>query len=222
MIMSGQLFVFSAPSGTGKSTIIEALRGRVRSTSYSVSHTTRPPRGEEKDGVDYFFVDEAEFKDMISRGEMVEWALVYGCYYGTSAAKLRSWTASGMDVLLDVDTEGAFNIKRIFHDSVLIFILPPSLDELERRLVERATDAPGTIRSRMAEARSILSKCMQYDYLVVNDNLEEAVSSAEAIIKACRCRPSRLARSIEDRFRLGIQDGSGDACEGGGGIDADG
>jgi guanylate kinase len=220
--MNGQLFVFSAPSGAGKSTIIKALRGRVGSTSYSVSHTTRAPRGDEKDGVDYFFVDEAEFKDMISRGEMVEWALVYGCYYGTSAAKLRSWTASGLDVLLDVDTEGAFNIKRLFNESILIFILPPSLEELERRLVERGTDPPKVIQSRMVEARSIISKCLRYDYLVVNDDLAEAINSAEAIITACRCRTARAARSIEERFRIGIFGASADIGGPRGGAGADG
>ncbi len=220
--MNGQLFVFSAPSGTGKSTIIKALRGRISSTSYSVSYTTRPPRGDEKDGVDYFFVDEAEFKDMISRGEMVEWALVYGCYYGTSAAKLRSWTASGLDVLLDVDTEGAFNIKTVFPESVLIFILPPSFEELERRLVERGTDDPKVVRSRMAEARSIIYKCIRYDYLVVNDDLAEAINSAEAIINACRCRTARALRPIEERFRIGIFGGSADIVGARGGTGADG
>lgn len=208
MIMNGQLFVFSAPSGTGKSTIIESLREYTLSTMYSVSHTTRPPRGDEKDGVDYFFVDEAEFKDMISRGEMVEWALVYGRYYGTSAASLRSWISSGLDVLLDVDTEGALNIKRVFDDSVLIFILPPSIEELERRLVKRGTDMPEVIQSRMAQALRIISECVHYDYVIVNDDLTEAVKQAEAIIKACRCRTPRVVRWMEERFRIGAAGGA--------------
>jgi guanylate kinase len=220
--MNGQLFVFSAPSGTGKSTIIKALRGRISSTSYSISHTTRAPRGDEKNGVDYFFVDEDVFKEMISRGEMVEWALVYGCYYGTSAAKLRSWTTSGLDVLLDVDTEGALNIKSVFPDSVLTFILPPSLDELERRLVKRGTDGPNVIRRRMAEARGIISKSVHYDYLVVNDDLEEAIHGAETIINACRLRTPRAVHWIEERFRVDIPGGS-DATGGArGGVSTDG
>ena len=201
-MMAGQLFVFSAPSGAGKSTIIQALRVRLGSVAYSVSHTTRPPRGDEKEGVDYHFVDKADFEEMISRGEMAEWACVYGRYYGTSALKLRSWTAGGTDVLLDVDPVGAFNIRKVFDDSVLIFILPPSLEELERRLVGRGTDAPEVIRGRMAEASRFISECVHFDYLVVNDDLTDAVECTEAIVNACRCRTPRVAPLLEDRFRL--------------------
>jgi guanylate kinase len=200
--MSGQLFVFSAPSGTGKSTIIKALREKIPATAYSVSHTTRPPRSGEKDGVDYFFVREPEFKDMISRGQMVEWAAVYGFYYGTSSTALRSRTASGLDVLLDVDTVGARNIKKVFNDSVLVFILPPSLEELERRLIERGTDSAEVIGNRMTQALSIISECVHYDYIIVNEYLDEAVNRAESIIHASRCRTLRAIGSVEERFRL--------------------
>jgi guanylate kinase len=220
--MNGQLFVFSAPSGTGKSTIIQALRESTTSTVYSISHTTRPPRGEEEDGVDYFFVDEAEFKDMISRGEMVEWASVYGRLYGTSAARLRSWTASGLDVLLDVDTEGARNIRKAFNDSILIFILPPSLGELERRLVERGTDPPQVIRNRMAEALRIISECVYYDYLIVNDDLRTAVNRAGSIIDACRCRMPRVLPAVQERFRPAIAGAALDSGGATGGADGDG
>jgi guanylate kinase len=204
--MTGQLFVFSAPSGAGKSTIIQALMGRLASVLYSVSHTTRPPRGDEKEGVDYHFVDDAAFEDMISRGELVEWASVYGSYYGTSAAKLRSLTGEGFDVLLDVDTVGACNIRRMFGGSVLIFIVPPSLDELERRLVRRGTDSQEVIRGRMAKALRMISQCVHYDYVIVNDDLTAATNRAEAIIDACRCRTPRVVSFLRQRFGLAFSD----------------
>lgn len=219
--MTGQLFVFSAPSGAGKTSIINVLMERMESLAYSISHTTRPPRGGEKEGIDYYFVGDSQFVDMISSGELVEWASVYGCRYGTSAVKLRDLTAAGTDVVLDVDNVGAFNIKRMFHDSVLIFILPPSLEELERRLTARKTDTPGVIRGRMEKAARVIAQCPRYDYLIVNDDLEEAVDRAESIIKACRSKASRVAPLLGNRFDLDFSGATldGRGPDGGGGRD---
>ena len=200
--MSGKLFVISAPSGTGKSTILMAVRQRLPGLGYSISHTTRKPRGNERNGIDYHFVDDRTFTKMIDQGDLVEWAKVYDNFYGTSSSGLQNLTASGLDVLMDVDIQGGRNIKKRFPDSVLIFLLPPSLEELERRLRKRGTDDEPVIESRMEMAVDDIKNCVWYDYIIVNDKLETAIDEAQSIIVSERCLTERQLPDVKRLFDL--------------------
>jgi guanylate kinase len=191
--MSGQLFVISAPSGAGKSTIVKALRERTEGMGYSISHTSRKPRTTEKEGIDYHFVEKEAFISLIDAGAFAEWAEVYDDLYGTSFSVLEEQTGAGLDVLLDLDTQGARNIKNHFENSVLIYVLPPSYRILERRLRARGTDDENTIKKRINRASHEIKECGWYDYIVINDDLEKAVGEAQAIILAERCRTPRRA-----------------------------
>jgi guanylate kinase len=200
--MQGQIYVFSGPSGVGKSTVIRAVRAKIGGLEYSVSHTSRSPRGLEQNGVDYYFVEREAFRIMIDQGEFAEWAKVYDDYYGTSFSSLEGPIGKGVDVIMDVDVQGAKNIKRIFKETVLIFVLPPSLQLLEKRLRERGTDDREALRKRMEKASQEIVNCTWYDYLVFNDLLEEAVQEASSIVIAERCkRPRRIAKA-EELFEL--------------------
>ena len=194
--MQGQIFVISAPSGAGKSTIVSALRKRVEGLGYSISHTSRRPRSTEKDGVDYHFVDRETFGRMIDEGAFVEWAKVYSDLYGTSFSSLNDQIALGLDVLLDVDFQGAEKIKNHFEDSVLIYLLPPSLEVLEKRLRGRGTDDQSVIGARMEQAENDIKNCVWYDYLIINDHLEKAIEEAQAIIISQRCRTARRLKGV--------------------------
>jgi guanylate kinase len=198
--MSGRLFVISAPSGAGKSTIIKALKERIEGLGYSISHTSRKPRGNENDGIDYHFLKKETFRSMIDAGAFVEWAQVYDDLYGTSFSSLDEQTASGLDVLLDLDTQGAKNIKKHFKNSVLIYVLPPSLDILEKRLMARGTDDETVIKSRMKKTSSEIKQCVWYDYIIVNDDLEKAIKEAQAIILSVRCRTDQQAPIVKKMF----------------------
>ena len=198
--MSGNLFVISAPSGAGKSTIIKALKERIEGLGYSISHTSRKPRGKENDGIDYHFLKKETFRSMIDAGEFVEWAQVYDDLYGTSFSSLDEQTASGLDVLLDLDSQGAKNVKKHFKNSVLIYVLPPSLDILEKRLMARGTDAETVIKSRMEKTSSEIKQCVWYDYIIVNDDLEKAIKEAQAIIMSVRCRIDQQAPIVKEMF----------------------
>ncbi len=198
--MSGQLFIISAPSGAGKSTILTAVKKRVSGLGYSISHTTRKPRGDERNGVDYHFVDDRTFTKMINEGAFVEWAKVYDNFYGTSSSNLQDQTSSGLDVLMDVDIQGGQNIKDRFPDSVLIFLLPPSLEELERRLRERGTDNEPVIRARMESAADDIKNCTWYDYIIVNDKLEKAIDETQSIIMSKRCVTDRQLPEVKKLF----------------------
>jgi guanylate kinase len=198
--MSGNLFVISAPSGAGKSTIIKALKERIEGLGYSISHTSRKPRGNEKDGIEYHFLKKETFRSMIDAGAFVEWAQVYDDLYGTSFSSLDEQTASGLDVLLDLDTQGAKNIKKHFKNSVLIYVLPPSLDVLEKRLMARGTDAETVINSRMKKTSSEIKQCVWYDYIIVNDDLEKAIKEAQAIILSVRCRTDQQIPIVKEMF----------------------
>ena len=166
--MSGQLFVISGPSGAGKSTIVNALRERIEDLGYSISHTSRNPRGTEKDGIEYHFVSRKTFREMIDKGAFVEWARVYHDYYGTSVSGLKEQVAAGLDILLDLDTQGAKNIKKHFENSVLIYMLPPSLGILEKRLKQRGTDDERVVSSRMEKASDEIKNCVWHDYIIIN------------------------------------------------------
>jgi len=186
--MTGQFFVFSAPSGTGKSTIAEALMERFDRLAYSISHTSRLPRGNEQDGIDYHFVTERNFREMIERNAFLEWAEVHGHLYGTALDTIKAQMSAGSDILMDVDVQGGRNVKKQFPDSTLIFLLPPSLEILKQRLTARGTDDPEVIEKRMAQASEEIRQCSWYDYIVINDDLEKAVFEAQSIIVSARCR----------------------------------
>jgi len=189
--VGGRIFVLSGPSGVGKSTIIREVRNRLEDLAFSISHTTRGPRDNERDGVEYYFVDVPTFRGMIDGGEFAEWAEVYGDFYGTSRAQIRQTTGRGRDVITDLDVQGALSLKRSVDESVLIFVLPPSLEALETRLRERGKDDPETIAKRIRKAEKEMESCPGYDFLVFNDRLETAVEEVAAIIRADRCRTAR-------------------------------
>jgi guanylate kinase len=200
MIMAGQIFVFSAPSGTGKSTIAEALMERVEGLAYSISHTSRSPRGSEQDGVDYHFVSRSTFREMIDKNAFLEWAEVHGHLYGTAFDAIKAQMAAGSDVLMDVDVQGGRNVKNQFPDSILIFLLPPSLEILEKRLIARGTDDRMVIRKRMAQAAEEIKSCSWYDFIVINDDLEKAIHEAQSIIVSERCRWVRRMDWVSAHF----------------------
>ena len=195
--MPGQLYVISGPSGVGKSTIIELLRKRVTDLGYSISHTSRKPRNKEVNGVDYHFVDRETFNRMIKEGALVEWAEVDHDLYGTSFSSLLDQTERGLDVVMDLDSQGAKNIKEHFENSILIYVLPPSLEVLEKRLRDRATDDEEVIDIRIEKAFRQLKECAWYDYIVINDALHKAVGEVESIIISERCRRSNRLSIVE-------------------------
>jgi guanylate kinase len=200
--MSGQIFVITGPSGVGKSTIISRLRKEIPGVGYSVSHTSRKPRKNEADGVNYHFVDRATFEKMIGEKAFVEWAKVYEDLYGTSFSSLRSQTDQDLDVLMDLDSQGAKNIKKSFQDSVLIYILPPSLQELEKRLRGRASDEEAEIEARLEKARKEIENCVDYDHIIFNENLDKTLEEVASIILSERSRRSRRLPLVEKNFKI--------------------
>jgi guanylate kinase len=198
--MTGQFFVFSAPSGTGKSTIAEALMERFDRLAYSISHTSRPPRGTEQDGIDYHFVTESTFREMIERNAFLEWAEVHGHLYGTAFDAVKAQMSAGSDILMDVDVQGGRNVKKQFPESTLIFLLPPSLEILKQRLTARGTDDPEVIEKRMAQASEEIRHCSWYDYIIINDDLEKAVFEAQSIIISARCRRACRMAWVNSHF----------------------
>ena len=184
--MQGNIFVISAASGTGKTTLIARLLQHHSDIRVSVSHTTRAPRRGEENGKHYHFVSVPEFERMIEEGQFVEYAKVYGNYYGTSTQSLESLTRQGTDVILEIDTQGAEQIRRQLPQAYSIFIAPPSLGTLEQRLRQRAADAPQVIAVRLAEARNEIEQARLFDYLVINDDLTAAEAALLHIIKSQR------------------------------------
>ncbi len=183
MTPKGTIFVLSAPSGAGKSTVSRLVRRRLPHLAYSVSLTTRSPRPGETPGVDYHFVSREDFLERVKAGEMAEYAEIYGNLYGTSAQVLADTLERGEDLLLEIDVEGAAQLRRRFPQGVFIFLEPPSLQELERRLRSRGTEREEVIQRRLARAREELAQARLYDYRVVNDDLEQAVEQVLAIIR---------------------------------------
>ena len=188
----GKLFIVSAPSGTGKTTLLKRLMARLPGLSFSVSHTTRPPRPSEKNGVDYHFVSKKEFLTMIDQGLFLEHAEVHGNLYGTSRMAIEQQRIAGVDVILDIDVQGASILRRIGRiEATHIFISPPSITELEMRLRGRGTEGEEMIAIRLANARIELQAVKEYEYLVINDQLEETIALLSSIIVAERARAHR-------------------------------
>jgi len=182
----GNLFILSAPSGAGKSSLISALLEKHSDMKVSVSHTTRSPRPGEENGVHYHFVSVDEFKALIEKNDFFEWAQVFDNYYGTSKQAIESQLAAGIDVFLDIDWQGAQQIRKLVDDVETIFILPPSKEELESRLNNRGQDSAEVIAGRMAKAQSETSHYNEYDYVVVNDDFDTALTEIETIVMAKR------------------------------------
>lgn len=182
----GHLFIISAPSGAGKTTLANAVLERHGDMLYSVSYTTRKPRATEQDGTDYHFISKQDFEKGIKRGQWAEWAEVYGNYYGTSDQFIVNGLSSGRDILLDIDVQGTIQILKKYPDSITIFILPPSMKILKKRLEMRGTDSPQVIDRRLAYARHEMAQKNLYRHVIVNDNLSEAIEDLNAIIKEYR------------------------------------
>ena len=199
----GKLFVITAPSGTGKTTIIDLVRKKVEGIGYSVSHTTRPPRRGEVNGVHYCFVAREDFEKMIEAHEFVEWAIVYDHLYGTPVSSVESTLSSGRDLLLDLDIQGAQEIKKQFPAATLIFILPPSLKILHERLKRRSAQDDTNIALRMEKVVEEIRKCRDYDFLIINDDLNQAAREVEAIIVAQRARTERRFPLVQEIFHMG-------------------
>lgn len=179
---AGRLFVVAAPSGAGKTSLVRALIEREHDAEVTVSHTTRPQRPGERHGINYFFVDAVTFREMQARGEFIESATVFGNFYGTTRAEVDRVTASGQHVILEIDWQGAAQIRSLMPDARSIFILPPSLETLRQRLRSRAQDDEETIERRMREAFSEISHYAEFDHVVVNDDFETALGELSAII----------------------------------------
>ena len=184
----GNLFVVAAPSGAGKSSLVKALMEIDARIQPAVSHTTRPPRGQEKHGREYFFVSQQEFDAMVARDSFLEWANVHGHRYGTSRQAIEERMAQGADVILEIDFQGALNIKRIFTNSVLIFVLPPSWDELRSRLQRRGEDTPEVIELRLKNAALEMSQAREFDFVIINELFERAVFDLKTIVHAQRLK----------------------------------
>ncbi len=195
--MSGRLFIISAPSGTGKTSLLKIVMSQVQQLVFSVSHTTRPPREGERDGRDYYFVTREHFQGMIASGAFLEWATVHDNYYGTALSTLASELEGNRDVILDIDVQGAEIVRRDERlPASFIFIAPPSMKELECRLRGRGTEKEETIRKRLQNARNEMGSGEKYDYFVINDDLQGAAGLVSAIIYAERARDRRTAEGM--------------------------
>lgn len=187
----GQLLIISAPSGAGKTSLIKALVDAETRIEVSVSHTTRPMRPGERDGINYYFVSEAEFLSLRDAGAFFEWAEVFGNFYGTGIAQLEARLAEGADVILEIDWQGAQQVRRLLPDSAWAFILPPSVDALKARLQSRGQDNDDTIDVRMSAARSEISHWEEADYLIINDDFDTALTELRAVVHSLRLRTSQ-------------------------------
>jgi guanylate kinase len=198
---AGRLFVVAAPSGAGKSSLVGALLARESRLGVSISHTTRAPRGQERDGVEYHFVDMARFEQMIHAGEFIEHALVHGNRYGTSRAAVQSLLAQGRDVVFEIDWQGALQIKALFPHALLIFILPPSWQELERRLRGRGEDEPEVINERLQNARVEVAQAPRFDFVIINGDFETALGQLADVV---RQQPPSLRYAAQHYAHPGI------------------
>jgi guanylate kinase len=195
MQQAGSLFVISAPSGAGKSSLVKALLKTDERLGVSVSHTTRAPRGREQNGLEYHFVDHARFRSMIANGDFLEWAEVHGNLYGTSRASLQAQVAAGHDVVLEIDWQGALQLKALLPEAVLIFVLPPSWGELAERLNRRAEDSAEVIEQRLVNARVEVAQARHFDFVIINALFETAVFDLKTIVHSQRLRYSVLLKN---------------------------
>ena len=198
----GMLIVVSSPSGGGKGTLIDRVLKTVPGVSYSVSYTTRAPRPGEQNGREYFFVSTAEFEAMRDRGELLEWANVYGYLYGTSQAQVEKERAAGHDIILEIDVQGAASIRRLVADEVTVFILPPSYALLRQRLVARGTDSPADLERRLHGAPAEVEQYKDFQYVILNDDINRASAQVASVIYAERARRPRQ----EDRLKAALSD----------------
>ena len=191
--MAGNLYVVAAPSGAGKTTLVRMLLAAEPAVHLSVSFTTRAPRSGEQDGREYHFVDIASFRGMIERHDFLEWAEVHGNFYGTSKKWIADQLATGHDVLLEIDWQGAQQVRQIFPEAIGVFILPPSMDELTRRLTGRGTDSAEVVARRLAAAQAEMRHVGEFDYVIINDRLEQALDELRAVVCASRltCKAQR-------------------------------
>ncbi|MCB1827539.1 MAG: guanylate kinase [Coxiellaceae bacterium] len=198
MNVAGNLFIIIAPSGAGKTTLVNALLKKISNLVLSISHTTRPRRSREKPDTNYFFVDEDTFKSMIEEDAFLEHAKVFSHYYGTSRKWVEQELAQGVDVILEIDWQGAVQIKKLYPDCVSIFILPPSINALQERLHRRKQDTKEVIDNRLREAKIEMSHCHEFDYLVVNQRFNTALIQLRAIITAERIRTARQCKKQKE------------------------
>jgi guanylate kinase len=196
----GNLFVVAAPSGAGKSSLVKALLELDSHLAVSVSHTTRAPRGQEQQGREYCFVDEATFRAMAERGEFFEWAQVHGNLYGTSRVAIEERLMGGEDVILEIDWQGALQIKQLFPHAVLIFILPPGWDELQQRLQRRGEDGPEVIAQRMVNARVEVAQARHFDFVIINALFETALFDLKTVVHSQRLKYAAQARNRSQVF----------------------
>ena len=196
----GNLYVVAAPSGTGKSSLVKALLELDSRLVVSVSHTTREPRGQEQHGREYYFIDDAEFRAMAERGEFLEWAQVHDKLYGTSRRSIETSLQSGQDVILEIDWQGALQIKQLFAHAVLIFILPPSWTELQQRLTRRGEDQPEVIARRMANARTEVAQAVHFDFVIINALFETALFDLKTVVHSQRLKYAAQRRNRSQVF----------------------
>src|SRR4030095_1179123 len=196
--MRANVYIVSAPSGSGKTTLLQSLLKTFKDLKFSVSHTTRQPRQGERHGVDYFFTERPDFLKMVDRDEFLEWAEYYGQLYGTSRPFVDEHVTAGRDVILDIDVNGARQVKEQVKDAISVFIMPPSFTVLENRLRLRRQESDEAIHRRLEIARSEIHSCHAYDYIIVNDVLEDSVQILEAIVRTGRARPPRQRARIEE------------------------
>jgi guanylate kinase len=203
----GLVFIISAPSGTGKTTVVKGLMKQVAGLEFSVSYTTRLPRPCERDGEDYHFVSHSAFQRKVERKEFLEWAEVLGNCYGTPRADLKKLEAEGLDLILDIDTQGAKKALKEIDQAVLIYLLPPSLKVLRERLMNRGMDSLEMIKFRLANARKDIEKADGYHYVIINDKIEDAVDKLKSIVIAERCRRVKDLILKENKKRWEEKDG---------------
>jgi len=200
-IYPGNLFVVAAPSGAGKSSLVKALMELDAGVRPSVSHTTRAPRGQEFDGREYFFIDDAQFDSMVAANAFLEWAHVHGNRYGTSKSTIEERISQGLDVVLEIDFQGAVQIKKLFANAVLIFILPPSWEELRSRLQRRGEDTAEVIEIRLANAASEMAQAHEFDFVIINQLFDKALFDLKAIVHAQRLKYASQRRIRSDIFQ---------------------